>query len=355
MEKGHWQFDEEFDIKEWFGFIYRITENTTNREYIGKKQFFSNRTKTVVGKKNKKHFKKESDWKTYTSSSIELNKSIILYGKENYTFDILSLHKTKGTLHYSEVELQILENVLRERLEDGSRKYYNGHIAAVKFIPPSEHNEQTKSKISKKLIDRYKDKANHWINQLSDIDKEQFAVQFLRGQNHGTRRTKSKEEYQSWVDHNCRGENNPMFGKDPWNKGKTWEELFSLDEANKLRQILAEKCVKNGENNGMFGRKHSEEQIKKWQTDSRRIHIGEENGMFGKPCHYKMDEEEIAKWKENISKASKGKPKSAEWKEKIGQAHKGKKKPTVECPHCKKIGAKGNMLRYHFDNCKFKV
>jgi group I intron endonuclease len=27
----------------------------------------------------------------------------------------------------------------------------------------------------------------------------------------------------------------------------------------------------------------------------------------------------------------------------------------VECPHCKKIGQRTNMLRWHFDKCKYKV
>lgn len=147
MELGHWEFPHEFNIEEWFGFIYRITELSTGKEYIGKKQFFSNRTKTVSGRKNKKHYKKESDWKKYTGSSIELNKAIIQYGMDNYKFQIESLHKTKGSLHYREVEMQIKENVLRERFLNGARKYYNGHISAVKFLPPNEHTDEIKMKI----------------------------------------------------------------------------------------------------------------------------------------------------------------------------------------------------------------
>ena len=144
MELGHWNFPHEFDITEWVGFVYRITELNSGRQYVGKKQFFSNRTKRVAGKKNKKHYKKESDWKKYTGSSVELNKSIELYGMGNYQFDIESLHATKGTLHYREVEVQIKENVLRERLPNGTRKFYNGHISAVKFSPILESEAELK-------------------------------------------------------------------------------------------------------------------------------------------------------------------------------------------------------------------
>ena len=116
-------------------------------------------------------------------------------------------------MHYAEVELQIQEDVLRTKLDDGTKKYYNGHIAAVKFIPPSEHSIETKSKISIKLRERYKDRANHWINRMSDDEKEQFSIKYLRGDNHPTKRTRSAEEYQVWIDNNLRGENNPMYGK----------------------------------------------------------------------------------------------------------------------------------------------
>jgi hypothetical protein len=147
MDLGHWEFPHTFNIEDWFGFIYRIVELPTGREYIGKKQFYSNRTKIVKGRKNRKHYRKESDWKTYTSSSKELNASIILNGKENYKFLIVSLHKTKGSLHYKEVEMQISEDVLRKKLDNGLRKYYNGNISAVKFYPPDEHADEIKMKI----------------------------------------------------------------------------------------------------------------------------------------------------------------------------------------------------------------
>jgi hypothetical protein len=147
MDTGHWEFPHEFDPQDWFGFIYRIVEIPTGRQYIGKKQFWSNRTKKVAGRKNRKHFKKESDWRAYTSSSVELNKSIELLGKANFSFLIISLHKTKGSLHYREVEMQVMEDVLRTRLEDGTRKYYNGNISAVKFYPPTEHVDEVSMKI----------------------------------------------------------------------------------------------------------------------------------------------------------------------------------------------------------------
>jgi hypothetical protein len=147
LDLGHWTFPHDFDPAEWFGFIYRITEINTGREYVGKKQFFSNRTKVVAGRKNRKHYKKESDWRKYTGSSKELNLSIEATGMINYKFNIESLHKTKGSLHYREVVVQITEDVLRTRLPSGIRKFYNGHISSVKFIPADVHPDEQDMKI----------------------------------------------------------------------------------------------------------------------------------------------------------------------------------------------------------------
>lgn len=143
MDIGHWQCKFEFNPDNWFGFIYRITELDTGREYIGKKQFTKLKRKKVKGRKNRKHIRSTSDWRIYTGSSNELNASILLNGIDRYKFEIISLHKTKGSLAYAEVKRQIFENVLCQRLDDGvTRKYFNKYINAIKFIPPADTDEE---------------------------------------------------------------------------------------------------------------------------------------------------------------------------------------------------------------------
>lgn len=143
-DNGHWNFPSIIDTSMWFGFIYRITELDTGREYVGKKNFRSMRRVTVKGRKNKKITYKDSDWKSYTGSSKELNEQISLKGMSNYKFDILSLHETKGSLYYAEVRLQVMENVLREKMGSGIKKYFNKNIASVKFIPPDDTDNEQK-------------------------------------------------------------------------------------------------------------------------------------------------------------------------------------------------------------------
>lgn len=141
-DTGHWEFPHDFDQDLWFGFLYRITELTTGVIYLGKKQFGRHLRVKVKGRINKRKIKKESDWKNYTGSSVRLNEAIKINGHDKYRFEIISLHKTRASLVYAEVKIQIEEDVLRAKLPDGTRKYYNGLISGIKFLPPDETAEE---------------------------------------------------------------------------------------------------------------------------------------------------------------------------------------------------------------------
>ena len=131
---GHWNnLPNEFNPDDWFGFVYCITRNDTQRKYIGKKQIHSYRRKKVKGRKNRKKVITEAKWREYTGSCDDLNKEIETLGKDKFTFEVLKLCKTKGELTYSEVEYQIKRDVLTSLLEDGSKKYYNSNIMSRWF------------------------------------------------------------------------------------------------------------------------------------------------------------------------------------------------------------------------------
>lgn len=152
MDFGHWQYFRDFDPEEWFGFIYRIIDLTTGREYIGKKQFerhIKKKVKTKAGGTRNRRVKKESDWKSYTSSSTHINAAIAEKGKENFEFLIESLHKTRAGLFYAEIETQVNEDVLRARLPNGERKYFNGMVGNVKFLPPVDTEDEVRHRICK--------------------------------------------------------------------------------------------------------------------------------------------------------------------------------------------------------------
>lgn len=126
MDLGHWKLADKLEPAiNPFGFIYEITNNALlePKKYIGKKQCISKiRRKPLKGKKRARLDQKESDWKTYTGSSKELNEDIEKYGKDSFTFIILEWCSSKFELGYKEIKLQLLHDVLLKEC------YYNGII-----------------------------------------------------------------------------------------------------------------------------------------------------------------------------------------------------------------------------------
>ena len=120
---------ESSDIGDAFGFVYCISCNETQREYIGRNYFWQFRT--PKGKKRK--VKSESDWKKYYGSCPELQEEIIQLGKQNFSRTILSLHNTKGQTNFEETRQLFVKGVLTESLSDGTPKYYNSNILSRYF------------------------------------------------------------------------------------------------------------------------------------------------------------------------------------------------------------------------------
>lgn len=124
-----WIYENEiFDsdlIKDYYGFVYLITGQTTGRRYIGRKYFWQKR-KPRTG--SKRRVTSESDWKKYYGSCPELKEDIKKYGKLDYKRQILSLHETKGFVNFEETKQLFLNNVLSESLDDGRPLYYNSNI-----------------------------------------------------------------------------------------------------------------------------------------------------------------------------------------------------------------------------------
>ena len=112
------------DIGDYYGFVYRITCETTKRRYVGRKYFWSKRKP----KGKSRRVTTESDWKNYYGSCPELKEDIAKYGKENFKREILSLHETPGRVNYEETRQLFLNNVLTESLDDGVPAFYNSNI-----------------------------------------------------------------------------------------------------------------------------------------------------------------------------------------------------------------------------------
>ena len=112
------------DIGDNYGFVYRITNTTNSKSYIGRKYFVQKRKP----KGGKRRVTSESNWKQYYGSSDDLKQDIRRDGKNTFKREILSLHRTLGRVNYEETKQLFLHNVLAEKLDDGSPAYYNNNI-----------------------------------------------------------------------------------------------------------------------------------------------------------------------------------------------------------------------------------
>ena len=141
---GHWDYPYKFEADQWFGFVYLIHNKVTHQFYIGKKQFFHH------GKKKSRTYGKEMTWRSYVGSSTHVKKDIKKYGKNNFSFEIIDLYKTKGGLYYAEAYLQMVCECMTEKLNDGTTpRFYNRQIAAIRFVPVEEPSKRTKSFVTK--------------------------------------------------------------------------------------------------------------------------------------------------------------------------------------------------------------
>jgi hypothetical protein len=114
--------DPNFDITQYHGYIYMTCHLETGRQYIGKKAFH-HVTNVKLGKKelaelpiargkkpSKKQVIKESDWKTYYGSAIEIKK----LPKNELKRYVLRLCTTKKELTYWETKLLFSYSVLED-------------------------------------------------------------------------------------------------------------------------------------------------------------------------------------------------------------------------------------------------
>ena len=135
-------FTEE-QIQDNYGFVYLITNITNNKKYIGKKFFYSTKTKQVKGKKKK--YKAASDWQTYYGSSAELAKDVLQLGHDKFTREILHLCQSKGECGYLEAKEQFIRGVME------TDEYYNTWIMVR---VRKSHIKEYNARLSKKTQGR---------------------------------------------------------------------------------------------------------------------------------------------------------------------------------------------------------
>jgi len=124
-----WLYPQEFNVEDYFGFVYIITNLETNKKYIGKKFFHhTKKLPPLKGMKRKRTVVKESDWKTYYGSSNILKEELKQHGKDKFKREIIKLCTNKKELTYWETKLQFAYGVLEKPDE-----WYNDNILGKFF------------------------------------------------------------------------------------------------------------------------------------------------------------------------------------------------------------------------------
>lgn len=108
----------ERDPKKICGFVYLVTNLVSQRQYVGKKLFWSSRSKMIKGKKKK--LKVESDWQSYYGSSASVQADLASLGPDKFLREILHICLSKSECSYLETREQFNRNVLLRPAE-----YYN--------------------------------------------------------------------------------------------------------------------------------------------------------------------------------------------------------------------------------------
>lgn len=131
-----------------------------------------------------------------------------------------------------------------------------------------------------------------------------------------------------------------------YSRGKTYEERYGIELANKLRQQRSKSNKLRGSRSEETKKKISETRLKR-SLDGTLPTPWNKNKKIKRPEGWVSPNLGKVAWNRGLSR-------SEETKNKIKAAHK-LLKPLL-CPHCGFISkSRGNMTRHHFDRCKLKI
>lgn len=98
------------------GFVYRVTEISTGRWYVGKRQMVSNPKDTRKGARKGSRRRKENDWRKYKTSSTAIVELCEEHGESHFDWEILSFHNSKSMLAWIELGHQVRGDCLRNEM-----------------------------------------------------------------------------------------------------------------------------------------------------------------------------------------------------------------------------------------------
>jgi len=243
------------------------------------------------------HKIKSSTFDGYFGSNKHLQRAIKKYGKSNFIREVLFDNLEKE-------EAYDIESLLVDDLFISRTDVYNEKCGGFGGSCPGRSFHQT-NEFRKKLSDG----VNNYIKNLEEVGIP----------HHNTGRVPSQET------------------RTAMSQSQTG---LRVGELNHMYGISYEDHPK-----GMLGKTHTQE------TKDKISKAGIERYQKYPPY------ERTPEIKKKISDATKGRPAHNKGVLLSEEIKKKMRKPRQEksCPHCQKVGRGGNMVRYHFDNCKDKI
>lgn len=118
-----WKYWDTINPEDNLGFVYKITNLTNSKYYVGKKVFWNNKKHKLTKKQlaeqsgpgrrpSHEVIRTESDWKTYWGSNKQLLIDVKELGEDSFECLILKVCKTKKQLTYWEMHFQCSLNCL---------------------------------------------------------------------------------------------------------------------------------------------------------------------------------------------------------------------------------------------------
>lgn len=270
--------------------LYRITDQTSGKYYIGKH----------IGQVQNKYWGSGKKWKNYIKKhgTTNLKYEILAISDEDYILDLEGRYVTLDYIAQNPLCMNLKEGGLQAKLspESIAQMAYKlrGRPSWNKGVAMSE---ETKLKVSlaKKGTPSYnKGKPMSDETKLKVSLAKKGCVGWNKGKSPSDE-TKAKISA-------------TLKGNTPWNKGKP------ASDKEKLRIS----------------------QMRKGKPSPRKgVTLSEET-------------------KQKIRLSKIGKKQTLEHIEKSRLVKIGKKQSLVTCPHCNKVGGLATMPRWHFDNCKLK-
>lgn len=144
FRNGHWHFPEQ--MGNGVGFIYVIRDKVLNRHYLGKKLYQGH------GVKNKG---KESNWRTYKSSSKTISEIMAQRPADEFEFICLEEYKAKGALAYAETWTLCLVEA------PTTVEWYNTRIEAISWPVKEKITDRHKARLQAILAGKDFSKERH--------------------------------------------------------------------------------------------------------------------------------------------------------------------------------------------------